>query len=162
MPSKQTENYHLSQWEKTDKVLMEDFNADNLAIEEALSALAAADAAKTATLKSLETSLSKKGNITIGSFSYNGTDKYGTGNETRVPFPRMPAAFLIAGYEGFVVGLGRATELFGTILSGNFAVPQPIKSSWSGNTLLMTNSNSVNQQMNRNSPHLVIAFYSEG
>ena len=29
MASNQTERYGLSQWEKTDKVIMEDFNADN-------------------------------------------------------------------------------------------------------------------------------------
>ena len=31
-----TENYQLNQWEETDRVLMEDFNADNQKIEEAL------------------------------------------------------------------------------------------------------------------------------
>lgn len=36
MPTNFTENYHLSQWEATDPVLREDFNADNLKIEEAL------------------------------------------------------------------------------------------------------------------------------
>ena len=32
-----TQNYQLSQWEKSDKVLMEDFNEDNRKIEKALS-----------------------------------------------------------------------------------------------------------------------------
>lgn len=36
MPTNFTENYHLSQWEATDPVLREDFNADNLKIDEAL------------------------------------------------------------------------------------------------------------------------------
>ena len=33
---KQTEHYGLSQWELTDRILMEDFNADNLKIAQAL------------------------------------------------------------------------------------------------------------------------------
>ena len=33
---KQTENYQLNQWEKTDRILMEDFNEDNRKIDEAL------------------------------------------------------------------------------------------------------------------------------
>ena len=39
----QTETYQLSQWEKTDRILMSDFNADNAKLENALSALAARD-----------------------------------------------------------------------------------------------------------------------
>ena len=38
---KQTQNYHLSQWDKTDRIKMEDFNADNSKIEAALSGLKA-------------------------------------------------------------------------------------------------------------------------
>ena len=37
----QTEIHGLSQWEKTDRILMEDFNADNQKIEQALTAVAA-------------------------------------------------------------------------------------------------------------------------
>ena len=33
-----TENYQLNQWEETDRVLMDDFNADNQRIEAALAA----------------------------------------------------------------------------------------------------------------------------
>ena len=33
---KQTSNYQLNQWEKTDRILMEDFNEDNRKIDEAL------------------------------------------------------------------------------------------------------------------------------
>jgi hypothetical protein len=29
MPTNHTENYQLSQWERSDRILMEDFNADN-------------------------------------------------------------------------------------------------------------------------------------
>ena len=39
MASNQTANYGLNQWEATDKVMREDFNADNRKIEEALAKL---------------------------------------------------------------------------------------------------------------------------
>lgn len=32
----QTEQFHLNQWEKSDRIMMEDFNADNLKMEQAL------------------------------------------------------------------------------------------------------------------------------
>ena len=40
---KQTQNYHLSQWELTDRIRMGDFNGDNAKIDAALGALAATD-----------------------------------------------------------------------------------------------------------------------
>lgn len=39
-----TPNYNLSQWDMTDRIEMKDFNADNAAVEAALTALAAKDA----------------------------------------------------------------------------------------------------------------------
>ena len=36
MPSNHTPNYALNQWERDDRVLMEDFNADNAKIDAAL------------------------------------------------------------------------------------------------------------------------------
>ena len=38
-----TTNYALTQWEPTDRILMQDFNSDNTKLEAALSALAEAD-----------------------------------------------------------------------------------------------------------------------
>ena len=40
MASNHTPNYGLNQWERTDKVIMEDFNADNAKLDAALKALA--------------------------------------------------------------------------------------------------------------------------
>ena len=45
MPSNQTPNYALNQWERDDRILMEDFNADNAKIDAAIKAVdAKADA----------------------------------------------------------------------------------------------------------------------
>ena len=44
MSNKYTEHFQLSQWEKADKVLMEDFNADNVKIDAALAGKADASA----------------------------------------------------------------------------------------------------------------------
>ena len=41
----QTSQFHLNQWELTDRIRMEDFNGDNQKLETALASLAAADAA---------------------------------------------------------------------------------------------------------------------
>ena len=39
MPANHTPNYQLSQWERADKVLMEDFNADNAKTDAAIKAV---------------------------------------------------------------------------------------------------------------------------
>ena len=44
----QTTNYQLNQWAKADRVMMDDFNADNAKIDAALKANADAIAAETA------------------------------------------------------------------------------------------------------------------
>ena len=42
---KQTPNYQLSQWEKMDRLLMEDFNRDNAKLDAALAEVSASAAA---------------------------------------------------------------------------------------------------------------------
>ena len=83
MPSNQTPNYKLSQWEKSDRIQMEDFNADNAKIDAAIKAEADARAAGDA---ALNTALSKKGNLRVEIYSYVGTGTCGKDNPTFIPF----------------------------------------------------------------------------
>ena len=48
-----TANFQLTQWEKTDRIMMEDFNRDNAAIDAALKGNAEAVAAETAAREAL-------------------------------------------------------------------------------------------------------------
>ena len=81
----QTPNYQLNQWEKTDRIQMEDFNADNAKIE--------------AAIKNLETStaqaLAAAGNCKIAVGSYVGTGTYGASNPTRISFEFQPLMILL-------------------------------------------------------------------
>ena len=61
MPIKRTSKYQLSQWEKTDQVLMEDFNTDNLNIENALAGLETSKAKQT-DLTALSNTVNTKAN----------------------------------------------------------------------------------------------------
>lgn len=72
MASNHTEHYGLSQWEKTDKVLMEDFNADNAKIDAALGALAGAAEEQGEALAAHTSALSKTGNCAVMVTSYSG------------------------------------------------------------------------------------------
>lgn len=89
MPSNFTENYQLSQWAKSDQVQMEDFNADNAKIDEALASHAAA--------------LAGKGNCQIYTTSYVGSGGVGPANARSLTFPNQPKFVAIGGGEGFLL-----------------------------------------------------------
>ena len=93
MPSNQTSNYQLSQWERDDKIQMEDFNADNAKIDAALkaeadarTALAGTVSSQGSTLSSHSSSLARLGNCKIYTTTY-----VGTGDKARsYSFPGYP------------------------------------------------------------------------
>ena len=60
-----TANFQLTQWEKTDRIMMEDFNRDNAAIDAALKANADAITAETAAREAADTALGKKAGLQL-------------------------------------------------------------------------------------------------
>ena len=72
-----TPNYNLSQWAKSDRVLMDDFNADNAKIDAALAEMAAA------ALK-----------IHVG--QYIGTGTWGAGSPNVLTFPFPPKLVIVS------------------------------------------------------------------
>lgn len=81
-----TENYQLNQWDSTDRIMMEDFNADNVKIEAAL-----AGVAEQAAL------ISQCGNCKIVYGSYTGNGTYGSENPNQLTFSCKPLmAFIIS------------------------------------------------------------------
>ena len=94
----QTANYGLNQWDAGDRIMMEDFNADNAKVDQALAEQEAALAEHTA-------ALALRGNCQIWAGSYVGAGSYGSGKETVVTFPFSPAFICIYGdrYMAFFV-----------------------------------------------------------
>ena len=65
-----TANFQLTQWEKTDRIMMEDFNRDNAAIDAALKANADAITAEAAAREAAVTALASKSRFTkLGEWS---------------------------------------------------------------------------------------------
>ena len=69
---KKTTNYQLSQWDKTDRIVMEDFNGDNAKIDAALRSLQNAKADKTTT-NSLQSQVDAKCSIVVGTYTGDGS-----------------------------------------------------------------------------------------
>ena len=83
-----TTNYQLSQWEKTDRIQMENFNSDNEKIDTALKANADAAAAAAAALENC-------GNCRIVYGTYTGNGKYGSANPNTLTFNGKPVLVIV-------------------------------------------------------------------
>ena len=88
MASQETPNYRLSRWAGTDRIMMEDFNRDNAAIDTALKSNADKAAA-------LQTALASCGNCKIVYGTYTGTGKSGSANPNKLTFSGKPVLVIV-------------------------------------------------------------------
>jgi len=126
---KQTANFQLSQWETTDRIQMEDFNADNQKVDQALAALAAASLFH--------------GNCSIYTTTYRGSGGSGsTAGQCRLTFPRAALFVMVGGSDRAGVCVGKGVMFLMT--SGGVS---PATTTWSedGKTLNWYYMNSMDQ-----------------
>ena len=148
-----TANFQLTQWEKTDRIMMEDFNRDNAAIDAALKGNADKAAA-------LQTALASCGNCQIGISTYTGTGTRGEEYPTVITFPKMPTVFFVRGRGTFFAAQGGASEGSLIVYDSGSAQIQDALLSWSGNQLSIVSSNNAKYQLNTdNSLYWVLALY---
>ena len=100
-----TANFQLTQWEKTDRIMMEDFNRDNAAIDTALKGNADGVAA-------LQTALASCGNCRITISNYKGTGTLGEAHPTSLTFAEPPLLVFVLGPESGFMARGRAMNAF--------------------------------------------------
>ena len=162
-----TQNYQLSRWEKDDRIMMEDFNADNETIDAALKANADAVGAlevgkvDTATFADLQAAVSELAanlgvhghNCRIATGSYVGDGTYGESNPVSLSFDFCPLLVFITSYS---TGGYPASPC---ILMRNINTAHPSSSdresyrlsvSWSDNGVSWYGSNTAGQQENYN------------
>lgn len=148
-----TANFQLTQWEKTDRIMMEDFNRDNAAIDTALKSNADKAAA-------LQTALASCGNCQIGISTYTGTGTRGEEYPTVITFPKMPTVFFVRGRGTFFAAQGGASEGSLIVYDSGSAQIRDALLSWSGNQLSIVSSNNAKYQLNTdNSLYWVLALY---
>ncbi len=147
-----TQNYQLSQWEKSDKVLMEDFNADNAKIDAALKAEADA---RTGAVAALAGQMSGKGNCRIWSTTYTGATL--EGSSRTVTFPGRPLFAIFCDLSGglfYIIGYGATNAHSYSGGNGRFC-----EVSWSGNSVTLSHPRSSLSCMDENGKaYLVVAL----
>lgn len=181
MASNFTEHFKLNQWERSDKVLMEDFNEDNAKIDGAIQAEAVARAAAdqelsqvfnqalalkadSTTVSSLSSTVSghtstlaKKGNCRIYTTSYVGSGTYGASNPNCLQFSSKPAVVFLAGptgAQGVLIQGHSNTRIPETSRGGGY-----LHLTWSGNSVSWYDPVCAENQMNiANSTYLVVAL----
>ena len=106
-----TTNYQLNQWEKSDRILMDDFNADNQKIDTALGTR----------------------NCRFYTSTYNGTGEA----EATFTFPGKPILIVISSASMVSIAV-RSAEYGNTLIPNGF---YQFKSTWSEKSVLFTNTN---------------------
>jgi len=150
-----TQTYNLNQWEPNDRILREDFNADNAKLDAALRSLSSSLSGKASasTVNSLSqmvaqhtTTLAKKGNCRVYTTSYTGTGYCGDSHKNSLSFPSKPMVVFITGnsarlslYQGAAFAWGEDTH--GTL---GYAVYV----TWSGNSVSWYSENTKAQMNN--------------
>ena len=126
-----TTNYQLNQWAKSDRIRMDDFNADNQKIDAALAAC---------------------GNCKIATGSYTGTGEYGKANPSTLTFDFVPKFVLIRVLEADLITglslyspftLGKLEKMGSSASSQN-----EIHVSWEGSSVSWFNYSSAEYQAN--------------
>ena len=149
-----TANFQLTQWEKTDRILMEEFNSDNEKIDTALKSSADGVAA-------LQTALAGAGNCEIGMISYTGTGKSGDSDPTTVTFPKMPAGFFLCGAETYLVVRGGDDHALMIYYTGSTTYVSQMQVSWKGNQFQISSSKPTYQLNEEGVPYWGLAFYQK-
>ena len=162
MPSKQTTNYKLSQRVKTDKVLMDDFNADNAKIDAAIKAvdakadgLSSSKAEKT-DVPALQTAVSGKGNCRVEVVTYTGDGS----NTKSIRFSAKPMFFIVTGRNTLILGGGGSGDKANCVYDvDGRSTNNEVNASWSGSTLTL--SGDVRATPNQNGyNYLAAAFFA--
>jgi len=144
-----TTNYNLSQWDAGDRILRDDFNADNAKIDAAL-------ATHTSSIASLT---SGKGNCSVETFTYTGTGGYGATSPTYVRFRAVPKVYFILGP---LILAGNGGGQYANISANDpGAVNSSVKTSWSGSILIICGESAVRQANLAKMVYTVVAFYAE-
>lgn len=156
---KKTPNYQLNQWDMTDRIMMQDFNADNMKLDATLRTLAASisaetearEAADASQSKDLTDGLAKKGNCKIFTTSYSGNGEYGSANRIRITFPKRP-----------IIGIAVSNTGGGIIFSGYGLIYSPLSMSfsWSGNSASWYAGSDVGQLNMSGTIYYVSALYA--
>ena len=150
MSTNHTPNYSLSQWERSDKVQMDDFNADNARIDAALAAKADKSALNSlsSTVSGHAAALAGKGNCRIVCHTYIGNGCSGGNSPTVIRFSGQPLFAVISNGQAMVLaayGLSNGTALV---------------ASWSGNTLSFYGNDPYVQMNVKGSGYSVLSFFA--
>lgn len=147
---RETSNYKLNQWDKTDRIQMEDFNSDNEKTDAALKTLAGQLAANR---EETNAALATKGNCRIEQRTYVGTGTYGKDAPNSMTFAEKPLLMVLLSSNEYLVFYGGTG---GTMSNKGFG----FYVNWSENTFSWYSDTADHQYNYKNRTYTMIAFYA--
>ena len=147
---KQTQNYQLNQWDKTDRIQMEDFNSDNEKTDAALQGLVQQIASER---EATDAALALKGNCRVEVQTYVGTGTYGKDAPNSMTFSERPALIFLMSATEHMAFHGNSG---GSFVNKGYTFTL----SWSENTLSWSTTSAELQYNERGKLYTVIAFYA--
>ena len=153
-----TTNYQLNQWAKSDRVMMDDFNADNIKIDAALKANADTAAAASA-------AVALCGNCKIETSTYTGTGTCGSANPVTLTFPKKPSLVIVFGFNALILISDKnghtaftlsAHPTYGLVYRGD-----TLNILWENSTLQYYSDEASYQANCDNKIYQVVAFYAQ-
>ena len=156
---KYTENYHLPNWAKTDRIQMEIFNDMTAKLDAALNEhkLTITTKAEQRDLTALAMEMTKYGNCRIVYTTYVGDGTYGQGHETTLTFDARP----------LLIFVGSSNIAMGYLIRGNNPT-MPIHregggwfTTWGDKNVSWYSPDAVSQFNSNNNTYYVVAFLAD-
>ena len=147
---RETSNYKLNQWDKTDRIQMEDFNSDNEKTDAALKTLAGQLAANR---EETNAALATKGNCRIEQRTYVGTGTYGKDAPNSMTFAEKPLLMVLLGGTLHMV-------LHGSTNGSMLIESSAFYAGWSGNTFSWYSDTASTQFNYSGATYTMLAFYA--
>ncbi|MCF2662958.1 hypothetical protein JQM66_00085 [Oscillibacter valericigenes] len=132
----QTANYGLNQWDAGDRIMMEDFNADNAKVDQAL-------AEQRDELVAMTAALALCGNCEIVTGTYTGTGTYGKDGPNTLAFEKEPVLLFISDKSSSLLMMHRGCETTHQPGSSYYCYVN-----WNGGTISWYNTSSYGTQLN--------------
>lgn len=165
---RETSNYKLNQWDKTDRIEMKDFNSDNEKTDAALQGLVQQIASErvevdaalqglagrlTAERAEVDAALATKGNCRIEQRTYVGTGTYGKDAPNSMTFAEKPLLMVLLSSNEYLVFHGGTG---GTMSNKGFG----FYVNWSENTFSWYSDTADHQYNYKNKTYTMLSFYA--
>ena len=151
-----TPNFQLPNWQKTDRIRMEDFNDMTARLD---AALTEERTVRRQTDDTLTAAVAARGTCQIYAATYVGTGQFGPERPNRLTFPHKPVLVMIHFEPGYVFSLFQGNPK-AMLLGYNSTYHNTV--TWSGNSVTWSAGSAFGQMNEKDTTYYVVALMQMG